>query len=341
MNLDIANVLLKNFKQGLMITLFVFVMMVITDYLNVYTKGKLKRLSYKKKLTQYSVASFLGATPGCLGAFMNVSLYVHGLISFGAIVAGMIATSGDEAFVMLAMFPWKALLLFAILFVLGIVAGFLADKVVEKLKFKPCEACVLKIHKQQVETTISFKSLKQVTFTKAVLTTIAVVLIVLTLTNVLPVREAWKKVTLIALLGVSAYVFITTNEHYLKEHVWKHIVLKHVWRVFLWTFTALAFIDIGLESFDLGSIIRENLVVVLLIAGVLGMIPESGPHLVFVTLFAKGLIPFSILLTSSIVQDGHGMLPLLAYSVKDSLLVKAFNLVFGLVLGLALLYMGF
>ena len=166
-------------------------------------------------------------------------------------------------------------------------------------------------------------------------------LIVLTLTNVLPVREAWKKVTLIALLGVSAYVFITTNEHYLKEHVWKHIVLKHVWRVFLWTFTALAFIDVGLKLFDLGSIIRENLVVVLLIAGVLGIIPESGPHLVFVTLFAKGLIPFSILLTSSIVQDGHGMLPLLAYSVKDSLLVKAFNLVFGLVLGLALLYIGF
>ena len=34
-----------------------------------------------------------GATPGCLGAFMNVSLYVHGMISFGAIVGGTIATS--------------------------------------------------------------------------------------------------------------------------------------------------------------------------------------------------------------------------------------------------------
>ena len=35
-----------------------------------------------------ALASFLGSTPGCLGAFMNVSLYIHGTISFGAIVGG-------------------------------------------------------------------------------------------------------------------------------------------------------------------------------------------------------------------------------------------------------------
>ena len=50
---------------------------------------------------QYTLASFLGSRPGCLGALMNVSLCVHGIISFGAIVVGMIATSRDEAFVML------------------------------------------------------------------------------------------------------------------------------------------------------------------------------------------------------------------------------------------------
>ena len=45
--------------------------------------------------------------------FFNVSFYVHGLISFGTLTGGMIATSGDEAFVMLALFPKQALLLFA------------------------------------------------------------------------------------------------------------------------------------------------------------------------------------------------------------------------------------
>jgi hypothetical protein len=58
-------------------------------------------------------------------------------------------------------------------------------------------------------------------------------------------------------------------------------------------------------------------------------------------LFAKGLIPFSVLFTSSIVQDGHGMLPMLSYSVKDSLRIKAFNLVFGLATGIIIYLIGY
>jgi hypothetical protein len=58
-------------------------------------------------------------------------------------------------------------------------------------------------------------------------------------------------------------------------------------------------------------------------------------------LYARGVIPFSILLASSIVQDGHGMLPLLSYTVRDSLLVKLFNLAFGVGIGLAFYLAGF
>ena len=80
---------------------------------------------------------------------------------------------------------------------------------------------------------------------------------------------------------------------------------------------------------------------ILLIGALMGVIPESGPHLIFVMMYAKGLIPFSILFTVSFVQDGHGMLPLLSYSVKDSLLIKGFNLVFGLSVGGLMFALGF
>jgi hypothetical protein len=80
---------------------------------------------------------------------------------------------------------------------------------------------------------------------------------------------------------------------------------------------------------------------VLLIAALMGIIPESGPHLIFVMMYAQGLIPFSILFTTSFVQDGHGMLPLLSYSLKDSVLIKIFNLVFGLTVGGMLFALGF
>ena len=88
---------------------------------------------------------------------------------------------------------------------------------------------------------------------------------------------------------------------------------------------------------DLQSVVKENYLLVLLIAVLVGIIPESGPHLVFVTLFAAGSLPFGILLASSIVQDGHGMLPMLAVSRKGFILVKLINILVGLVIGLILM----
>jgi len=70
-------------------------------------------------------------------------------------------------------------------------------------------------------------------------------------------------------------------------------------------------------------------------------IPESGPHLIFMMMYAQGLVPFSVLFTASFVQDGHGMLPLLSYSIKDSILIKVFNLAFGIAVGYALFAIGF
>jgi len=81
-------------------------------------------------------------------------------------------------------------------------------------------------------------------------------------------------------------------------------------------------------------------VAVLLVAALVGIIPESGPHLFFVTLYAQGAIPFSVLLTSSVVQDGHGMLPLLAHSGRAFIIVKIINLIAGLLFGSALLAAG-
>ena len=109
--------LLSIFKHAIMISFFVFVMMLLVDFVDTISKKRISDILKGGRWRQYTLASLFGSTPGCLGAFMNVSLYVHGLISFGAIVGGMIATSGDEAFVMLVQFPGTALVLFGLLFV--------------------------------------------------------------------------------------------------------------------------------------------------------------------------------------------------------------------------------
>ncbi|PQP34371.1 selenocysteine protein, partial [Desulfobacteraceae bacterium SEEP-SAG9] len=133
--------LLSIFKQALIISFFVFVMMLLVDFVDIATKGRISDLMHGGRWRQYTLASVLGSTPGCLGAFMNVTFYVHGMISFGAIVGGMIATSGDEAFVMLVEFPGTALLLFGLLFACGLFFAGISDKVIGALGIVPCESC--------------------------------------------------------------------------------------------------------------------------------------------------------------------------------------------------------
>ena len=262
-------------RQSLQITLLVFLMMIVLDFVDVKTRGRLRELVKGGQWRQYVAASFLGATPGCLGAFLNVTLYIHGFLSFGAIVAGMIATSGDEAFVMLAQFPKQALLLFGILFVLAIPLGWFSDKLANLLKIVPCKDCGL--HEIHADENVS--------------------------------------------------------GHYLKEHIWNHILKRHIWRVFLWTFFALFAVEVGMHFWHLESFVKEHMGLVLLLSVLVGIIPESGPHLVFVMMFANGLVPFSVLLASSVSQDGHGMLPLLSYTIRDSILIKAFNVGAALLVG--------
>lgn len=332
-------------SHSVMITVFVFVMMLLIDYVNVLTKGKMEKAVKGGRGRQYVAASFLGSTPGCLGAFMNVTFYVHGLLTFGAIVGGMIATSGDEAFVMLTLFPKEALLLFGLLFILGIIAAWISDKIASLLKIVPCEKCKLqKVHYDEecrcFEPT-ALKKFPKISLPRYVtLVFIIVVLVIIGSGIVGPQMWNWQRITLFFLLIVTTFIIATVPEHYLKDHIWTHIMKKHLWRVFLWTFFALLFIEIGFQYWNLEGFVTGNLGWVLLISALVGIIPESGPHMVFVMMYASGLVPFSVLLTSSIVQDGHGMLPLLSYTVKDTILIKIFNLVFALVIGLSFFILG-
>jgi hypothetical protein len=338
-------VLVETFKHSMMITVFVFVMMMLVDYFNVLTRGRMSVAMRGGRFRQYAVTSFLGATPGCLGAFMNVSLYVRGLISFGAIVGGMIATSGDEAFVMLAMFPGKAFLLFAILFALGIILAWVTDRIASLLKIEPCEECQLSQVHIEDEACRPFgragllESFRKLSLARFVLLLLLVVFLYSIISGVIgPGAWDWKRITFSALLSLSIFIVVTVPEHYLEEHIWNHIAKRHLWRIFLWSFFAILIVDVGFRHWDLEAFVKGHRMWVLLIASLVAVIPESGPHLVFVVMFAKGFIPFSVILANSMIQDGHGMLPLLSYSVRDSVLIKLFNLGFGLIIG-AVLYL--
>ncbi|MEA1940019.1 MAG: putative manganese transporter [Candidatus Caldatribacteriota bacterium] len=337
----------KILQQSLTISFFVFAMMVILDYFNVFTKGNINNIIKRRKGRQYLISSFLGSTPGCLGAFLNVSFYVHGLISFGALVGGMIATSGDEAFVMLSLFPKQALLLFVLLFIFGVILGWLSDKIAIALKLKTCEECKLyKVHSIKECKCFDKQTIIQNYFKLSPIRIFLLVGAIIVLIAVIfgmfgPSSWGWKRITFTVLFVISLGIIATVPEHFLREHIWEHIVKKHLLSVFLWSFSAMMIVEVGFKYWSIGDFAQQHMEWIGLIAVLMALIPESGPHMIFVMLYAQGIIPFSILLASSIVQDGHGMLPLLSYTIKDSLFVKLFNLIFGIVVGLTFYMLGY
>lgn len=260
----------------------VFVLMILIEYFDLKTRGKIRTWLEKGQSRQYLASSLLGASPGCVGAFGAVTLYTHGFLSLGSIVAAMVATSGDGAFVMLAMFPRVAVGLFALLFIIGIFAGFATDKISNKFGIEKCEGCRIKRHFDE--------------------------------------RGEKEKLTV---------------KHFFKSHVYAHIVKKHLPKIVIWVAGGLFFIQflnslIGLESLLQGL----PVVTLLIVAVIIGLIPGSSPNIPFVLLFSTGAIPFSVLLANSIVQDGHGLFPLLSFTVRDSVIVKVFNAGFGFFCGL-------
>lgn len=339
--------LLPILKQTVMITGFVFVMMLVIEYINVQTKGIWQDKLSGNRWKQYIFAALLGAIPGCLGAFTVVALFSHRLVSFGAIVAAMIATSGDEAFVMLAMFPKTAILLTIIIFIIGIIAGFLTDKfyVPKKLLEKFSENR-LPLHPEEhckcFEKDKFYTYLKKPSIYRVILIFIIVLLLIAVITGVIAGDEKlWIKISVTFVISVSLFIVVTVPEHFLKEHLWEHITKVHTPRIFLWIFGTLLVFHFLMSYINIEAWITENMLYLLIIAVLVGIIPESGPHFIFITLFAQGIIPFSVLLASSISQDGHGMLPLLAESKRGFLGVKLVNMIYALIVGLIAYAIGY
>ncbi len=331
--------------ESLMITGFVAAMMLLIECLNVATRGAWGQRLARGHVAQYLIASLLGATPGCLGAFTVVTMYSHGAVSFGAVVAAMIATSGDEAFVMFALIPKTALALTGLLFLLAIAAGASVDYLAggQLQKLPQCVALVL--HEGEQISLLSPGVLKQGRHCWAIRGSLTAGLVLfcsaVAAGLVGPPDWGWVRVTLLLVSAASLFVTVTVPEHFLKEHLWRHVVRKHAPRVFLWTFGALALSGPIARLLKMSGDNLHSHWFLLVMACLIGLIPESGPHLIFVTLYAQGAAPFGVLLASSIVQDGHGMLPMLAHSPRSFAGVKAVNFLIGMGAGAAAIGLGF
>lgn len=268
----IWGIILEALRDATSISVFVVVLMTVIEVINQKSKGKLLTFANESHVGTVLISSVLGVIPGCLGGLATTSMYNRKLITFGALMAMMVSTCGDEAFIMLATMPKTAIIIFCGLFILSLIVGFGIDLIGGKKK----QAAI----PEQNDIT----------------------------------------------------------QEQAKER-WYHVILHHFPEIFLWTFGIMAATAIAQNYLDINNWISQNTALMIVLATLIGCIPESGPHIIFITLYVSGVIPLPVLLASCISQDGHAALPLIAVDKKSFIKVKLIKCALALAVGfIALLF---
>ena len=391
---DILEIIIDAVCDGISITGMVIVLMMLIEFLNRGTQGRAFNVLGKSRWGQVVLGAGMGLIPGCFGGFAVVSMYSHRVIGFGALVAMMIASSGDEAFFMLAMIPKQALIVSGIIFILAIIAGLAVD-VIFKKKSGRSDTCggEFVLHEEDMHhhhdndhdtdndydndydndhnndlivksSRVSCHAVTQSDKndhshrvarwgTAGVLLLFMAYFIYAFITNGEAeeiegeglnldfIEERWLNLVFaLVSVGIAIEAFFLPM-HVVEEHLWNHVIRKHLLSIFLWTVGTILVIQLGLHYFDIATWTSENTLWMIVLAALIGLIPESGPHLIFVTLFAGGSVPFSVLLASCISQDGHAGLPLLAEDKRGFFSAKLINALIAFVVGVAAYAMGF
>lgn len=350
----VLDIILDALRNSVLISGLVVIIMMMIECLNIESHGRLFLRLKESRIGQVVFSTFLGAIPGCMGGFASVSLYTHGMISFGALVAMMIASSGDEAFVMLAMFPKDSLWIFLLLFVIAIVTGLVVDFIrkpatptaycEENFSIHDADRCH---HSDDCDSPEHHHG-RHFTWKRLVMFLGVAVFITALVTGHLEhgheegeslegginlLSEEWMNWMFAALSLFVLAVLVFASDHFVDEHLWHHVTARHLPRIFAWTFSILLILGFGLHYLDISGWISDNTALMILMATLIGIIPESGPHMIFVTLYAAGIVPLPVLLASCISQDGHASLPLIAESKTDFLKAKIINCIVALAAG--------
>lgn len=349
------------FYESLMISGLVIVMMLILEYLHIRTRGQWFTKLQTSGFSQVLLGATLGAIPGCFGAYASVSLFTHHIIGLPALAASFIATYGDETFLLMSAHPAYGIFLSLLLFVLAILVGSIMLLIMKKntqpiihYQIHTNEHCCI-VENQQASI---IKNLRNISFERFLMLLSLVIFTIAMLYSAthhhhdhhsddhhsnLFFFETWMQYVFIGATLITMFFIARVPDHFLREHLWEHIFKKHALKIFIWIFFTLLAVSILLHYTSLVYFVRQKdaYVWLALSAILIGFIPQSGPHFIFITLYLTNTIPFSILLMNSIVQEGHGGLPLIAESKTTFIFIKILKIALAVAAGMAGYLIGF
>ncbi len=309
-------------------------------------------LIHKSRNHQVFFAALMGALPGCGGAIIVTTQFISGRLGFGAVVAVLVSTMGDAAFLLLASEPSTGIAMIGLGIVVGTISGvavnalhkddFLRPKVKQREFTAPSCAASL-------ESTPNNRVVKKALSLQGAFWAIMIIpgsFIALlgsfqVETNALfglPEGSMEWLGALLLLASISLWSFTKEIEDYRtvvsedEKTLGSHPMQKTAQDtnfVTAWVVVAFLLFEFGAEftHTDFHQLFA-SWGVWLPFAGILmGLLPGCGPQLLVTSLYLSGALPLSAQIGNAISNDGDALFPAIAMAPKAALVATFYSAV--------------
>ena len=277
------------------------------------------------------VGAFAGLVPGCAGAIVVVTLYLRGRAAGSAVVAALVATAGDSAFVVLALTPAAAVTAYGISAVAGVASGVAVSRVggMPTLTDQPV------LTDGGAAPTVTDRSYpRRTVLAWWAVVAVGVVVFAGELVGVPTVPEAVAVAigvtgtTLSAILAVRRRGATVCRGHLAVASRTATVVVQ----------VAAVFVALGLAAMvplpvsPLAGLGTSGPVAA--VGGaMLGLIPGCGVQTALAGLYVEGTVPFAALVANAMSQDGDALFPLLTQRPGLAALLSLYTLVPAVLVG--------
>lgn len=301
-----------------------------------FFKVDVGKVMEKGGVWQVPTASCLGALPGCGGAVVVITAFARGNITLGAMVAALIGTMGDAAFLLLAKEPTTYFKIILISMFAAIICGWLVDR----------------FHRGELYSTeVKFlghtiigrlrnrdKSYMILAVPGLILGSMQLMQIDLydlgSFVFVLGLGGAALSVGVWSISPVNA---VTMHNDHPFTRATEETSFVTAWVIAAYLAYEYAYAFLGL---DLAGLAEAAWIFIPLLAILIGFVPGCGPQILVTTLYLNGIIPFAALIGNAISNDGDALFPAIALTPRMAIVATLYSAIPALIISYIFLFWG-
>jgi len=327
---------LSAFDAYIQVSAFVAATLLFFFSLEHFFKIDVGKVMEKGGVWQVPTAGCLGALPGCGGAVVVITAFARGNITLGAMVAALIGTMGDAAFLLLAKEPTTYVKVMVISIISAIVCGWLVDRLhrgdlySSEIRFLGHKVIGNLRYRDKTYIMIAIPGLILGTMQLMQIDLYALGPVVLSIGLV----GAALSVSVWAISPVNA---ITLSKDHPFTRTTEETSFVTVWVIVAYLAYEYAYAFFGL---DLAGLAEAAWIFIPLLAILIGFVPGCGPQILVTTLYLSGIIPFAALIGNAISNDGDALFPAIALTPRMAVIATLYSAIPALIISYAFLFWG-